>query len=200
MIIKTIKDYIGQVKEKFPYMPEQDIRKILTYGWSQYLSYNRLGCDTDLRTDEFAFLTGRIPINRFKQYKLYQQKLARKLRVIFKKKQMEWDGYYYFCIDRRQYREEYLPQVRKPMAINKGVVFHDIYLYMLQDECKAARTYPKYMFRVPYIDKFGFKIYLTEYKPHQVECIGFVPAWKFHDLLITRKQYDILNGNYAKHV
>lgn len=200
MKITTIADYVDKVHEKYPKVPLSDIKKILRYGWNQFLSYNRLGCDINICTDEFYLLSGRIPIKRLKQYKLYQHKLARKLRVMFMKKHMKWDGYYYFCINRREYEEEYLPQVKKPEGIHERITFHNVKLYKLQDECKAQHTYPKYMFRVPYIADFGYCLFLKEYTPAKCELLGFIPAWKFHDLLITRNQYEILNGNYAKHV
>lgn len=201
MKIKTYMDYVDQVSKKFPDVPIQDIRRILRYGWSQYLSYNKLGCDIDIHTSDFQFLTGRIPLKRFKQYKLYQQKLARKLRVMFKKKKLKWDGYYYFCINRNKYNEDFLPQIKgDPNRPKRGITFYNVTLYKLLDECKAKNTFPKYIFRVPYIDDFGYSLYLKEYTPHVCECIGFFPSWKFYDLLIARKQYDILNGNYAKHV
>ena len=55
MEIKTVNDYIDLVYEKYPDVPEAEIKRILVYGFKMILQYVRAGNDVCIRDPKFFF-------------------------------------------------------------------------------------------------------------------------------------------------
>jgi hypothetical protein len=51
--------------------------------------------------------TGALTPDSLYYMRYYCKKLARKIRILYKRKKKTWDGYYYFALTTAQY-EEYL--------------------------------------------------------------------------------------------
>jgi hypothetical protein len=93
--------------EMYPTIPKEDIRRILQYGWKSLYLHNSYGGDVLLKRRDFWFYSGSLMKSSLKWFNYYIRKMIVKLRVMYKRKQISWNGYYYFALTKNQY-EEYL--------------------------------------------------------------------------------------------
>ena len=75
--------------KKFPGVPKRDIIKILQYGWKQVYLLNSYGGDVVMTSnDGFWVYFGKMTNDSIKHYNYYKYKLALKIRVLFKRKNL----------------------------------------------------------------------------------------------------------------
>jgi hypothetical protein len=109
MEIKQVKDYYEPMYEKYPDVPKEDIRRILNYGWKSLYLHNTYGGDTIIKDSNFWFYIGNLKKSSLKYFNYYIKKLIIKIKVLYKRLKIEWDGYYYFALNDKQY-EDYCSQ------------------------------------------------------------------------------------------
>lgn len=122
MVQKTIQDYYDQICEEYPNIPRQDIKRILQYGWKSLYLHNSYGGDTLINRNGFWFYCGQLMNDSLKYFEYYKKKMRIKLRIMYKRKRVPWDGYYYFALTQNQYNE-YLGQKIKEDDLGKGLPF-----------------------------------------------------------------------------
>lgn len=192
MEIKTVKDYYERLYEKYPTVPKKDIQKILSIGWKTYYLYNSQGGDVLIKDGgKFWCYTGNFTRDSIKYFHYYLNKLAIKIRILYKRLRTEWDGYYYFALSQKQYEETFgtiKPRGRK----RKNFIFKNIFLYKILDECKLRNRVGRYIFRIPYISDFGFRKYVQTLKTGKAELIITRDPIKFQDVLVNNNKYDVL--------
>lgn len=191
MKIKTLKDYYQQTYELFPDVPKEDIKKILNWGWKQFYLYNTCGGDFIVKDNNFWSYVGYLKNDSISFFKYYIKKLAVKLRILFKKYKISWDGYYYFGLTDRQY-EQYLKQHNKRGPKRKNFKFEKILLYQLLDECKIRNSNCRYIFKIKLLQNYGFTHYIHSIITDQAELIITREPLKFKDILINDNKYDVL--------
>lgn len=179
--------------EKFPGIPKSDIKRILQYGWKQLYLFNSYGGDVIIKSQNNWTYFGRLTNNSLKHFSYYVNKLATKIRVLTKRKNLPWDGYYYFALSDKQY-EEYMKQQKKRGRPRKHYVLKHVFLYKLYDECVLRNKYSKHFFKID-------DIYPTRYLIYKREFVTDTPAeeienleqcLKFKDLLVTERNYKAL--------
>lgn len=188
MQIKTINDYVDALQEKFPGLSEADIKRILNYGWRTVFLYNSYGGDTVIRDESFWCYIGTLKHKAIDHFKYYIDKLVTKLRILFNRKKIEWDGYHYFALTDAQY-EQY--EASKTNA-KKYFIFNDLVLYKLLDECKIAESNNKYIFKVTNVYPFSFKKYYKEIKLYKPELIITREPLKFSDIIVNENDYEVI--------
>lgn len=198
MIVKTVADYVDSVQEKFPDISKQDIRRAINFGFKSFITFNNQNCDVNIKMDDISAICGRLTSNWLTFTKMYKRKLIRKLHVLYKMKNVVWDGYYYFSLTDRQFNERFLSKKHKIEKKYRGVNFGRVRLYKMYDECKISRWVSMHIFRVPYLAEFGNTMWKDNYTPINCEYYEHVPRKRLRDILITEYKYDILNGNYEK--
>lgn len=194
MEIKTIDDYVDKIHEKYPKVSKKDIRTIIKFGWrSIYLSniYGGDVCITDHKN--VWFYIGHLRRDSLQHFKYYKKKLLRKLRILYKRKKIQWDNYYYFALNNKQY-EDYLSQKNKRGRPKKHYTFKGpLMLYKIKGECQLAQSSCRYVFRVHYAIDLGFTIFKRQdYKTDKAELIEIREPMKFADILIQNNDYEIL--------
>jgi hypothetical protein len=98
MEIKTINDYYEDVHKLWPRLPEKDIMRILNFGFKSLYLHNSYGGDTLIKDGDFLCYIGYLRNNSIQHFKYYVKKLVIKIRVLYKRRKFEWDGYYYFAL------------------------------------------------------------------------------------------------------
>lgn len=191
MSIKTIKDYYKQLYEMFPEVPKEDIKKACLYGWKCLYLYNSQGADTIVKDNSFWCYIGNLKKNSIDYFKYYIKKLSIKFRILYKRKHVEWDGYYYFALSNKQY-DNYLSQSKSRGRKRKNFKFENIMLYQILDECKIQESGKQYIFRIPYISNIGFKKFIDNITTNKAELIIEREPLKFKDILINDNDYDLL--------
>ena len=117
--------------------------------------------------------------------------LTIKLRVLYKRKKIEWDGYYYFALSDSQY-EAYKAQQNKRGRRRKEFQFGAVFLYEILDECKINEYYRKYIFRVPFITRLKQKYFIRDFTSSQAELILVREPLKFKDIIVYDNEYEFI--------
>lgn len=191
METKQYTDYLEQLQYKFPLVNPKDIKRIWRYFLkSLYLSCT-YGGDVFLQDPSLWCYIGTLRKNSLYHYNYYIEKLCKKLRVIYKRKKIQWDGYYYFALNNNRY-ENYLSQKKKRGRPRKYFKYGTTVLYKIKGECKLKNHSCRYIFRVPYSILLGDILFIRDFKSDKAELIEIREPMKFEDILTTNNKYDIL--------
>lgn len=188
---KYIKDYYEAVQEKFPEVCISDIKKILNFGWKSLYLHNSYGGDTFINDKDIWCYIGYLKRNPLDHYFYYIKKLALRIRVLYKKKKIQYDGYYYFALTEKQY-QEYLAQKNKRGRKKKHFTFTNIMCYQILDECKVTESGCKYIFKIPQIAVSRFKYFRQKLVTDKAELIISREPLKFEDLLVSNNKYEVI--------
>ena len=186
----TIMNYVDQVCELYPKVEKSDILKILKFGWKSLYLHNSYGGDVFISDSELWMYIGKLTNNSISHYYQYKEKLALKIRILYKRRKIEWDGYYYFSLPENQYNDIFKPQKRGRKIKNR--TFTNVFLYQILEECKLRQSGHTRIFRIPYISNFGMKKYLPTLRTDKAELIITRQPLKFKDILVSENKYDIL--------
>lgn len=187
----TIKNYYSQIYSLFPDVPKQDINIILNFSWKSLYLHNSYGGDTLISGKDFWCYVGNLKKNSLEHFYYYIRKLTVKLRVLYRRKKTEWDGYYYFALSDSQY-QRYIQQKNKKGRPRKYFDFGTVFLYQILDECKINEHYKKYIFRIPYISRLKIKQFVQNLISDKAELIITREPMKFKDILVCENKYDLL--------
>lgn len=187
----TIKNYYSQIYSLFPDVPKQDINIILNFSWKSLYLHNSYGGDTLISGKDFWCYVGNLKKNSLEHFYYYIRKLTVKLRVLYRRKKIEWDGYYYFALSDSQY-QRYIQQKNKKGRPRKYFDFGTVFLYQILDECKINEHYKKYIFRIPYISRLKIKQFVQNLISDKAELIITREPMKFKDILVYENKYDLL--------
>ena len=114
-----------------------------------------------------------------------------KLRVMYKRKKIKWDGYYYFGLSEERYAE-YVNSKKRRGRPRKYYEFGKVILYKVWDECSIAESGLKYFFKIPYPIDMGFTFYTDNLKTKEAEFILEREPLKFSDILVFNNDYDFI--------
>lgn len=188
---KYIKDYYELVHNIFPEVSLSDIKRILNFSWKSLYLHNSYGGDTFITDNNLWCYIGHLKKDSIQYFLYYIKKLSLKLRVLYKRNKIQWDGYYYFALSDKQYLE-YLSQKNKRGRPRRQFKFTNILLYQILDECRIQEYSKRYIFKVPFITKIKYKFFIQELITDQAELIVTRDPLKFKDILITTNDYDVL--------
>ena len=187
----TIKDYCQQIYELFPSVPISDINTILNFSWKSLYLHNSYGGDVFIKDSKLWCYIGNLKKDSLSHFFYYIRKLNVKLRVLYKRKQIQWDGYYYFALSESQY-QKYLNQKKLRGRPRKYFKFENVFLYQIFDECKINEYYKKYIFRISYPSTIKFKFFIRDLITDKAELVQIRNSLKFKDILIYYNEYDFL--------
>lgn len=195
---KTIQDFYEKIYEEYPSVPKEDIKRILQYGWKSFYLHNSYGGDTLINRQGFWFYCGSLMNNSIKYFEYYKRKMKVKLRVLYKRKKIPWDGYYYFALSEEQYKE-YLNQKNKKGRPKKIFKFFKVVLYKIYDECSIIESGKTALFRIPYIIDKGFTDYKEELITDKAEFILQRNPLNFNDILLSNYNYQFISDQKRKY-
>lgn len=191
MQVKTINDYFEQMYAKYPDVPKEDIRRILKYGWKSLYLANSYGGDTFIQDNNTWCYIGSLASDSLKHFNYYKRKLSTKIRILYKRLKIKWDGYYYFALTDKQYNN-YLSQKKGRGRPKKHFEFGPVMLYQILDECKISESSKRYIFRIPYISQLKYKYYIPDLRTDKAELIIQRDSLKFKDILVNENDYDFI--------
>lgn len=184
---KTIKCYYDEIKKKFPIFPMQDIQRILNYAWKALYLVNSYGGDFLTSSNEFFFYMGSMQYDSLKHYEYYKIKLRNKIRIMFCRKKIEWDGYYYFALSKTQY-ENYLSQKKKRGRPRKHFEYGHVVFYKIFEDCNLANSSKNYFFRIPYPIDMGLTFSNKNLVTDKAEFYLERPFLTFKDILNNKSK------------
>ena len=192
MQLKTIDDYYEDVRKLWPRLPEKDIRRILNYGFRSLYLHNSYGGDTFIKDKDFLCYIGYLRNDSIKHFHYYIKKLTLKIRILYKRRKIPWDGYYYFALRDDQY-EKYEAQKRRRGRPRKWFDYGQVMLYKIKEECSLKQHSCRYIFRVPFTSELSFCLLKKNFRSDKAQLIEIRNPLKFEDILVTNHQYDVLN-------
>lgn len=188
---KTLKDYYEIMYDKFPSISKIDMRRILNYGWKSIYLHNSYGGDIIIRDKDIWCYIGFLKSDSLKHFLYYIKKLSLKLRVLYRRKKIQWDGYYYFALTKSQY-DLIINTKSKKGRPRKKHTFKNVMLYQISDECRISEFGKQYIFRIPYVDTIKYKFFLKQLITDKAELIQVRDPLKFKDILINDYEYEFL--------
>lgn len=187
MQIKKVSDYYEALYELYPEVPKKDIERIMNYGWKLLYLHNIYGGDTLIQDKGIWCYIGKLTKDSVKHFHYYIKKLAIKLRVLYKRKKIPYNGYYYFALSDSQY-ENFLSQHNKRGRKRKTFQYGNQVLYKILDECRINEYSRKYIFKVPIITDMGFRLYKENFTSGEAELVETREPMKFKDILVNNNE------------
>lgn len=191
MEVRYVKDYYQRVQKLFPGITKSDIQRILNFGFKSLYLHNSYGGDTFITDNDFWCYIGNLRKDSVKHFHYYIHKLCVKLRILYNRKKIPWDGYYYFALNDVQY-EHYLSQLNKRGRKRKHFTYGKVMLYKILDECKLKEFHKKHIFKIPLISDLGFKYLHSELISDKASLIITRNALKFKDILVNTNKYEFI--------
>lgn len=198
MLEKSIQDFYEKIYEEYPTVPKEDIKRILQYGWKSLHLHNSYGGDTLINRQGFWFYCGSLMNDSLRYFNYYKRKMVVKLRVMYKRKNIQWDGYYYFALSENQYKE-YLNQKNKKGRPKKKFKFSKIVLYKIYDECSIVESGKVAIFKTPYLIDKGFTDYKGEFITDKAELVLERNPLTFNDILLSNYNYQFITDQKRKY-
>ena len=121
---KTLKDYYDAIQAKFPKIPATDLHKILNFGWKSLYLINSYGGDVLIKDSGFWFYIGELRTDSLAHFEYYKKKLRNKIRVMYNRKKIPWDGYYYFGLSEERYAE-YINSKKRRGRLTEMIADHE---------------------------------------------------------------------------
>lgn len=193
MEIKGVDAYYEEMKKLYPTVPEKDLKLILNYGWRSIYRINVNGGDVDIITPKFKCYFGHLNADSLEHFKYYIKKLCIKFRILYNKRKVAYNGYYYFALSDKSY-QNYEAQKRKRGRPRKHFNYGNVKLYKIFEECDLQNFCYRYIFRVRMPIEFGFKLYKPNFETDQAELIQVREPLKFKDILVQNRKYEMIYG------
>lgn len=187
----NVKNYYEYIKQQFPEVTLKDIKRILNYGFKQLYLLNSYGGDLLIKDSDFWSYIGTLRNDSVKHFHYYKNKLIIRLRVLYKRKHIKWDGYYYFALSEEQY-QNYKAQINSKGRKKKIFNFGTVKLYKIFNECEIQEFSKQYIFKIPQPIDFGYTLFKQQLITDSAELVLTRNPLKFEDILVTNHKYDFL--------
>lgn len=186
----TISDYIPKLKEMYPDLSEDDIKKITEYGWRLIYMANIAGCDVLVTSKKhnFWFYIGALRKNSIQHFNYYRSKLMKKIRFLYYRLKPSWDGYYYFGIN----KEEAEPLLKKKGRKRIHFNFTDKLVFKSKDSSILYYTNFPYIIRYKALVDVGFRRYYKNLDIDNPELVLEKEPSTFEDILVINNDYDLI--------
>lgn len=189
MELRRINDYYEQMYEKFPDIDKNEIKKILNFGWKNVYLMNSFGGDVLIKSSSIICYFGMLFRNSVVFFHYYRRKLINKIRMMYKRKHIPYDGYYYFAMTKKQY-EDYINQQKKRGRPRKYFKLNNVLLYKIKDVCELENFTKKYIFRISMPIEGSNTIFRFNFKFENPELIKVRERpLNFQDILVTNNNY-----------
>lgn len=190
-MITNINDYLPKLQEMFPYLKPKDIKRMVEYGWRMLYFYNLRGCDTLIESSTYKYwmYCGNLCVDSLKHFKYYIAMLRRKLRVLYAKRKIQWDGYYYTSLSEEEYKEIFKSKSKKKV----NFILYNKLSFKIFDEAKIYYLSSKYIVRFKYLVDMGYCFNKEKLKCTNVEVVFTrEKPDTFKDIMISNYNYDLI--------
>lgn len=167
-MIKTVNDYLPQLKEKFPSLSESELRSIGKFGFRIYDYVNRRGADVLIKSDtgtKITAFTGSLTNNSLKHYIKGLFKWRIKERILYSFRNTEWNNYYYFGIMDEKH-DVLLNQLKN--SHKKFIQLDNVFCYKVLKEIYHDHSVD-HIYKLKYPCDVGYKIYFKKFKEKKID-------------------------------
>lgn len=191
-MIKTVNDLLPELCEAFPTVPPKDIKMIVEFGFRALYYYNLRGCDTIVSSTKhkFWFYIGELRRDSMKHFNYYKRMLRRKLRILYSRSKVEWDGYYYIGLSEDEYNEFITPRKGRK---RKYYSYNNKCALKIYDESKLYYSWCKAIIKFPSRIDLGYTFYKKELTIESPEIVMVrEKPDTFQDVLISNNNYELI--------
>lgn len=186
--IKSIKDYYEPLCQMYPNLPKEDVKRILNFMWRQVFLTCSYGADINVFTSKIKCFFGDLRLDSIAHCRQYINKMTVKLRILYKRRNIQWDGYYYFALTDKEY-ENYLLQKKQK---KRSIYYGNQVLFKIYDECSIRSYDCSYIFKVPIKQDKGFTVYNKDYIASNAKLVTTRDKLKLKDILVSNYKYQFL--------
>lgn len=186
----SIHDYIPKLKEMYPDLKEEDIKRIVEYGWRMLYMANISGCDTLVTSQKhkFWFYIGSLKKDSIKHFNYYKDKLIKKIRFLYYRLKPNWDDYYYLGLT----EEEAYPLIKKKGRKRVHFTFQNKLVFKSKDSSILYYNAYPYIIRYKALVDVGFKKYYEQLNIDNPELVIEKQSSTFEDILVINNDYDLI--------
>lgn len=132
------REYIDQVAAEFPAVDKEAVAKVVMHGLVMLGSFRKNNHDIYLNHNnkKFYFYFGDIATTPKQLQRLYEEKMRRKSRAVYRLRKTKYDGYYYFGLSTQDYEKH-----------TKGELIGRVHLHKIYDETKLYNI-ATYFFKI----------------------------------------------------
>lgn len=196
MELKKVQDYYEELFKLYPDIPKRDIKRIMQFGLKSFLMHNNYGGDVLLNSPSMWLYCGKLMKDSVRYFEYYRRKMIIKLRILHKRLEIPWDGYYYFSLTAKQY-ENYLSQKNRTGRPKKHFKFGNVILYKYFDECNLRNSGAVAIFKITFNSDLGLSIYKPNFESDKAELILEREPLTFKDILASNYKYQFVT-DYTK--
>lgn len=181
---KKYNDYIYELQEQFPEFSIDDLDSIIKFGSRNLYKMIFRSADiffiSKINNQMFKLIFGKVNFPDItSKIKYILRKMSVKFKILYKRRKIKWDGYYYFGLTESQF-ENYEsqmsswfkdPEKKRRRYRNTKFNYGTVTLFKLYDECKLNYIYT-YFFRVPMLAMIGHKQVRYNYSTNKAEYIA----------------------------
>lgn len=201
---KSIDEYLNDFQYLYPNIKLQLLKSILVFGWRQIYFHGKLFRDVFLSNNNHYIYIGNVEsYEGNKPLTYYKRQLRKKLQKLFITKNIQWDGYYYFCLTKDEYNYYFRPTIKmkRRWKMNSNRAQHTKYfffkynklLFKHPDLAYIYYTKSKYMVRAKVTQDYGNFRFIRPYIPIlNVELYEYKGVNNLDNICTTNHKYEII--------
>lgn len=182
--VKTFKNYYKFVKEQYPILCQNDIYRILRYGYFSFRLHMNYGVDIYTRSKDFLLQTGSIYTDQTTMLNYVMKKLKTKARVLYRRLHFLWDGYSYFSLSK-----ERMVEVQKQLQTNKVIDFGEVVLYKFYDDAFTSALNRGALFKIKAGDPSTRFTNLENLVTDKAELLEVFHDWNWDTISLNKRNY-----------
>jgi len=182
--IKTFQDYYDIVSAKYPKLCQNDIYRILRFGYFSFRLHMNYGVDIYVRNRTFLLQTGSIYTDRTTMMEYVLKKLKTKARILYRRLHFLWDGYCYFSLTKERFNE-----IKEDFIKGKIVDFGEVMLHKCYDDAFASAIYRPALFRIKAGDEKNKFASMEHLITDKVELVEVFHYWDWDILSLSTRNF-----------
>lgn len=188
--VKTLKDYLPTMHEKFPELVPSDIDYMLKQAWKNIpkFTFRRADILVSYSKENLWMLIGYLRRNPVAHLEYYTRKYALKCRTFYILRRTKWDGYYYFGVTQKELEEFKSTLGKRGIRKNKIYTFKSKVLYRVFEEANYRGRNYFAILRITPPTYLGYSYYKSELKCKTPEIVLERPPLKFKDILVANNK------------
>lgn len=182
--IKTFQDYYPLVRNQYPMLCQNDIYRILRFGFFSFRLHMLYGADIYVQSRTFLLQTGSVYTDKLTMLEYVLKRLKVKSRIMYRRFHFLWDGYSYFSLTKDR-----LISIKDNLVQGKMVDFGTVMLHKCYDDAFASAIHRPVLFRVKAgstSNKFSSMEHLIT---DQAELIEVFHYWDWDTLSLSTRNY-----------
>lgn len=195
MVIKNLGDYLDDLQKLYPTLTRKELEKVCRWSLTNLKKLLFSGMSVDIRSKKLTTHFGYRYSNMQTLQRFYSRQLIKKLRYFYNKREICWDGYYYFSLTDDQYNKIFATTPGKRGPKKKKFTFTNLKLYKLLDECKLASMWGTRFYRITYPIDNGFRIFYKKIILKDFELVDQKDhPLHWDDILVTKNYFKLIHG------